>query len=197
VIGRTAVLGFGHRARQGKNAAAEAIHAEYPEGTKIYGFADALRTYCRIEHGMTVKDAPLLQRVGLEKRQTDPNFWVNILRAQLVEEQPKVALIIDVRFPNEVEFCDAAIKVTRMVRDYDAPVLDSYPQQYPFRPYVADDRPADHPSETALDGYTGWYRELTIQDGQMGVLRSAALMAFDDFVRDVRLGRFTQQEAAA
>jgi hypothetical protein len=193
VIGRTAVLGFGHRARQGKNAAAEAIHAEYPEGTKIYGFADALRTYCRIEHGMTVKDAPLLQRVGLEKRQTDPNFWVNILRAQLVEEQPKVALIIDVRFPNEVEFCDAAIKVTRMVNVCKDPTCYCGG----IRPYVADDRPADHPSETALDGFDGWYRELTIQDGQMGVLRAAALMAYDDFTRDVRLGRLPNHEAAA
>jgi hypothetical protein len=172
MVGNTLVIGLGHKARHGKNAAADAIHEAYPAETRIYSFANALKAFCRVAYGMTAKNAPLLQRVGLEFRErSGADFWVDILKAQLLEEQPKVALVTDVRFPNEAAFCDAAVKVTRLVGGV---------------PFVAQDRPADHPSETALDGYDGWYDELVVEDGKLEALREAALRTYGRFIRDAQ-----------
>jgi hypothetical protein len=185
MVGKTLVLGFGHKCRQGKNAAADFIHQAYPSETRIFSFAGALRTYCRLEHGMTGKDAPLLQRVGLEMRERrGPNVWVDLVREQILEEQPEVALLADMRFPNEAAFCDAAIKVTRIMSN--------------GHPYVSDDRPADHPSETALDDYDGWYDVITVRDGDMNVLWERAVGTYRNIRLDERSGLFTPaaQEAA-
>jgi hypothetical protein len=168
VIGKTFVLGFGHKARHGKDSAARYIHEFYPRETRIYSFAGALKAYCRVAYGMTTKDAPLLQRVGLEMREErHPDFWVEILRHQIAEEQPEVALITDVRFPNEVAFCDAAIKVMRWV-----------PTEFGAAPFVAQDRPADHPSEIALDDYTGWFTQINVMDGELHKLQEAAISVY-------------------
>lgn len=172
MIGKTLVIGFGHKARHGKDSAAAAVHEAYPKDTKVYSFASALKAYCRVEHGMTVKDAPLLQRVGLEKRAGNPDFWVELLAWQIRDEAPQVALIPDVRFENEARFCDAAIKVTRLV-----------PTAGGLVPYVATDRPADHPSETALDTYTGWWTEIAAREGDLVKLRQDALAAYIDIRR--------------
>ncbi len=47
-------IGFGHRARQGKDTAARAIHYAFPRDTHILGFADALKAYARVAFGMLI-----------------------------------------------------------------------------------------------------------------------------------------------
>ena len=87
------IVGFGNKARHGKDTAGEAIVSFYEREAarvrkcygprvkspvaKLYKFADALYQECREQHGMTEKDAPLLQRVGMSRRQEDKNYWVN------------------------------------------------------------------------------------------------------------------------
>jgi hypothetical protein len=191
MIGKTLVIGFGHKARQGKNQVADFIHEAHPRDTRLYSFADALRVYCRVVHGMTLKDAPLLQRVGVEMReQRGPHFWVNILEARIREEQPKVALVTDVRFPNEARWCDATIKVTRLVQA---------PQRTTgvLVPYVAQDRPANHPSETALDGYPNWWSEITARDGDLQKLKQDALACYDAILSDAQTLAFIAGEEVA
>lgn len=170
MIGNTWVIGFGHKARHGKDSAARYIHEAYPEETRIYSFASALKAYCRVAYGMTTKDAPLLQRIGLQFRQDhNPDFWVDILRAQILEEQPEVALITDVRFANEIAFCDYTVRVQRWLED----------DKQGYRRYVADDRPADHPSEIALDDYEDWSAGLEIVDGRLDRLKVLAIECYE------------------
>jgi hypothetical protein len=208
------LIGFGHKARQGKDSAATFIHQEYPRDTKIYSFAAALRAVCRAVLGMREKHGPLLQLVGTEvfrwprSRERDeaisnflklyPEFtyklwnladlvdsdedvWARSLQDLIREDQPKVALITDMRFPNEAAIMDATIKVSRWIKD----------EQHGNVLFVAPDRPASHPSEVALDDYMNWTAKIDAEDGQMNELHDAALFTFDRVLAAVKEQRRT------
>jgi len=162
------LIGIGHKARQGKDTVAKEMVMEFGKQglyAKTYGFADALKDVCRVQYGMTTKDAPLLQLVGTELfRRKDPDVWVNALKHRIMEEAPEVAIIVDVRFPNEAAMVKTLgrklVKVSRYL-EYDVP-------------FVAPDRPADHPSEIALDGFKDWDCYITAKDGDMDYLLDQA-----------------------
>src|SRR5687768_4004777 len=103
----TLVIGLGHKARQGKDEVASYLVRAYGQRLDIrrYAFADALKAHCRVAFRMTEKDAPLLQMVGTDLyRRADPDIWVRALYWQLREDAPEVAIITDMRFPNEAGF---------------------------------------------------------------------------------------------
>jgi hypothetical protein len=164
------VLGLGHKARHGKDTAAQAMLSARPADVLRVGFADALYDYCRVEHGMTTKDAPLLQRVGVEMRQRNPQTWINAVYWKLLDKRPKIAVIPDVRFLNEAMFIHSmggvTIKVERRNED------DTL-----FR---ADDRDWNHVSEIQLDGYS-WDLTITNRTGQLGTLHANAIKAMNYF----------------
>ena len=207
-------IGFGHRARQGKNSAAVAMINACPVGTEVrmYAYADALRAevkaavneagglkalinrgyvwegsgVCGCGESMDAHSEPflanhapnemlreeyfpdwvkaedgkprtLLQWWGTDyRRAQDVNYWVRQLTARLHREQPDVALITDVRFPNEVDAIHQAggyvIKVTRTT--------------------PPDVLVPSHPSEDELSDYTGWDFEIKAKD--MAELRKQA-----------------------
>ena len=146
-LDRVFLVGLGHKARQGKDTACAAILARFPEARRV-AFADAVRAVCRVNHGMTAKDAPLLQQIGVGRRQTDPDLWVRTAAWTIHDWQadqqgvPSIVVIPDVRFPNEVQFIKRhgglMVRIERLRADGS--------------PYIADDRPATHISETALTG---------------------------------------------
>ena len=164
----TLVIGVGHKARQGKDVAAQWLVEQH--GATRFAFSDALYNYCRIEHGMTTKDAPLLQRVGVAMRERDPLIWVKAVYYQILDRKPKIAVITDVRFPNEFEFIQQVGGFTCKVSRYNED----------GSPYIADDRDPNHPSETALDGWE-WDHTIRATSGDIahlhgeiaGVLRIA------------------------
>jgi len=113
----------------------------------LFKFAAALYQECREKYGMTEKDAPLLQRIGSERRAENPNYWVD----KVFESVPTnlgVAVITDLRYQNEAwaikERGGFTVRIVRLNAD--------------GTPYIAGDRPADHPSETDLDGYNFDFR---------------------------------------
>ncbi len=140
------VIGVGHKARHGKDTFARALVEARPDLVQRFAFADALKSVCRVQHGMTTKDAPLLQRVGVTARAGDIHVWVRALYWTLDEIRPPIAVITDVRFENEAAFVQemggSLVRVSRVSAD--------------GAPYVDPSRPADHVSETALDGFEGW-----------------------------------------
>lgn len=150
----TIVIGLGHKARHGKDSAAQIMIESYPQVVKRFALADALRCYCRVEHGMTVKDAPLLQKIGVEMRRRNPNTWIDALYWQLVESAPRIAVITDVRFENEAAFVKqlggTLVRITRIINDEGDP-------------YQATDRDPNHVSETELNGYP-WDESITARD---------------------------------
>lgn len=150
------IIGFGHKARQGKDTAVQAILDYYDSErklqTKFHGypaspiaqrisFADELYRVCREEHGMKDKDPVLLQRVGAERRQQDSEYWIK--RAfDKIDKATGLVLITDVRYQNEAEYIKKQGGfVTRVQRLIDG------------KPFISPDRPADHPSEIELDNY--------------------------------------------
>jgi hypothetical protein len=144
------LIGFGYKARHGKDYAAQVIHQAFPALTQRFALADGIKILCRTQYGMTEKDGPLLQRIGQEKRVHDPDVWIRALHYQIAEVKPKYALITDVRMKGEADWITqmggTLIKVTRVDADGTA-----------HRDPARD--PA-HITETDLDGYVFGY-ELT------------------------------------
>lgn len=141
----TTVIGIGHKARHGKDSIAEHLAKNY--GAMRFSFSDALYDVARVVFGMREKDAPLLQVLGTDVfRRRDEDVWVRTLYHKMKDKRPALAVISDVRFPNEADMVHdlggTLIKVSRFNEDGS--------------PFVAPDRPADHPSETGLDNYTAW-----------------------------------------
>ncbi len=159
------LLGIGHKARQGKDLAVKLLREMFPGRVERVAFADALRVICRVSHGMTLKDAPLLQRVGVDARRGDPLVWVRAAAWAIAEmdaeaTEPFLVCIPDTRFENEASFVAARGATCRIRR-----VRDDGTQ------IVATDRPANHESETALDHYP-WQFTVTNREGHIDELRA-------------------------
>jgi hypothetical protein len=157
------VVALGHKARNGKDTTAAVFQDYFGSLCRRYAFADAMKAICRAEHGMTVKDAPLLQRMGTDVyRQKNEFVWTDTLYWTIDEQRPLVAVITDCRFPNEAE----------MVKAMGGVLVDCQ-RFFGGRRYVDPSRDPRHASETALDGYTGW--DYTIQAATVAVLEYQAL----------------------
>lgn len=168
----TTFIGLGHKCRQGKDIAAQAIHAAYPELTAVIGFADDLKAYCRIKEGMTVKDGQLLQGVGTYLRSFDEDIFVRSVYWRAAELQPRFVVIPDMRYRNEADFIHAmggkCIHIRRLLPD--------------GRQFISPDRPASHPSETDLAGFLSWDAAISVADGDLAFLREHAVRVFEDYL---------------
>lgn len=150
----------------------------YPEGTEvgIYNFADPLKKdICINILGLTAEQCygsddnknsvthiewegrkltarEVMQIVGTDIfRNMYNNVWVNATINKILREQPKLAIIADCRFPNEVEAVqDAGGMVVKLNRN----------------PHNSD-----HPSETALDAanYSPNHFDLVVYNGSMSI----------------------------
>lgn len=120
------LLGLGHKARQGKNTVADVMKAQNNQ-IKLYAFADELKLYCKENHDDLVfewqiaqprytelkepKEDPIygytqiLQWYGTNvARKQDPDTWIKALDKRIHTDLPEVAVITDVRFPNEAAY---------------------------------------------------------------------------------------------
>jgi hypothetical protein len=142
----TRVIGIGYKAQHGKSTVAAAI-ARAVEGARIVELSDHVATAARIYHGMTTRDPATLVRVGQTYRALyGEDVWLRCCYGQLLDRRPPLAIVPNIRFPNEVDFVralgGALIQVDRVHPD--------------GRPFVADDRDPRAITETALDGFGGW-----------------------------------------
>lgn len=152
----TTVIAFGHRARHGKDSAAQLVVESFP-GARRFGFADALKAVSRVQWGMRAKDAPLLQRVGTAYRSIDQDIWLRTLYWTIAEQQPAIALITDMRFPNEFQ----------LVRDMGGFTVKVERRGPDGRLFVPTDRDPNHESEIALAGETRWDAIITNPEGDL------------------------------
>lgn len=193
------LIGFGYKARQGKNSAALAVLNASPldSHARLYAFADALRAEvakvlkesgglaelvqrgwfigdggprtlgnCKVTLPAWVKDEigkprTLLQWWGTDYRRTqDANYWTDRLKDTLERDKPEMALVTDVRFPNEVDAIHA-------LGGYVVKVVRTTPP---------DVKVPAHPSENELDGFTGW--DFTIEAANLPDLRKKAIAIY-------------------
>lgn len=172
-IDGTYIIGIGHKARHGKDSAADHIIKQTKGAAQRFSFADDLYAVARIIHGMKEKDGPLLQLLGTEVyRRYDDNKWIDALYWKLLDKRPRIALIADCRFPNEAQFVKdlggTLIKVSRLNADNS--------------PFVTTDRDPNHPSEIGLDNFTGWDYTITHTTGSLVSLKYQV----DDVLWDLR-----------
>lgn len=175
VLATTTVIGLGFRARCGKDTLASYMHALMPEESRVYHFADALKAWCRVQGMMKEKDGLLLQVIGTDvfRQRVDSNIWVKCLQYQIEEDHPRVAIISDMRFPNEAEWVKSrgglTVRLTRYLADGETE-------------FISPDRPPDHPSEVALEGYQ-FHRAHGALGGDLRSLRAIAreLIAYCPF----------------
>jgi len=172
------LLAFGHKARQGKDTAGQGVYDYYEKkrqlairhglrvipGVGIYRFAEALYEEARRDYGMTEKDAPLLQRIGSERRTEDSEYWVKKVFQKIAQDHPHIAIITDLRYQNEAWAVKAnngyTVKVERLNED--------------GTPYFATDRPANHQSEIDLDNYNFDYY-IKAKTGQVAWVEQQAI----------------------
>lgn len=157
------IIGISGKARSGKNYLATELRKQLPN-SEIYSFANALKCHCRVAGLMTIKDGNILQEVGTDVYRTkDNDFWVRMLDYQIQEENPKIAIIADVRFPNEVKWIEDKgginIRVIRINEDGSQ--------------YFTTDRPKDHPSEIALDNFN-FENYVTARSGDVEIISAYA-----------------------
>ncbi len=178
----TLIIGFGNKARQGKDTAANAIVEHYDHWVSYktmhpgvveqeqrvkavrIGFADALYEVARQEYGMTTKDAPLLQKIGAERRDMcGVNYWVDRV-AMKIKPKHDIVVIPDVRYKNEAvwvkDIGGYLVNITRMNGDGTR--------------FVDPSRPADHPSEIDLDGWN-WDFKWLITEGHAALTGELAV----------------------
>lgn len=159
------IIGIGYKARNGKDAACAAIRRAFPLAER-YAFADDLKAYCRIAHGMTEKDAPLLQRVGMEQRSIDENVWLKSVYWKIADQMPPLAIITDMRFPNEMGMVRAMGGLTICVERFVNGVRVIDPTRDP-----------NHPSECSLDPYRDAFDHVVRND--------QSLAFFQDTIVDI------------
>ena len=172
------IIAFGHRARQGKDVSGEAIiqhfahiaemsqrHGQRYLGPKVVlcKFARALYKECEEQYGMVGKDPLLLQKVGVERRVQDENYWVKRAFGS-IPTGADIVVFTDVRFRNEAE----------RIKKEGGYLVDVVRLNDDGSRFYANDRPADHISETDLSGYNWDYR-LTAKTGEAALLAEQAI----------------------
>lgn len=175
---RKIIVGFGNKARNGKDTLAAKLQERLLRSTKVLAFADDLKALARAL-GMQEKNGPFLQQLGAAMRTLNKQYWIAKLEARMMEADADVILIPDVRYRNEVDWITAhgglVVRVSRIMPDGSC--------------YRAPDRPAEHPSECELDGpfFDLYYN---IADGDMLGFEKAAdslattlLMRYDVEIR--------------
>ncbi len=165
----TLLIGLGHKARHGKDSVGRMLKDIFQAvgyNAHVYSFSEALYILCRDEYGMEGKDAPLLQRIGVQEREKDVDVWVRKCFETIKATKPRIAIITDCRFPNEYHHIKAQGGLVYNVRRFN--------QDGSL--FVDPSRPADHISETALDNFPfdGTMEGRTVNDLVPQVLALAA-----------------------
>jgi hypothetical protein len=209
----TVVVGFGYKARHGKDEAVKSIVAARAGQYDVrrYAFADVLKKEVNdaavnaggmlelFKQGGAAEALPegresftpfpswvmydpeadmtdplcplgkqrtLLQWWGTEyRRNQEPNYWVKKLNDVLLAERPRIALISDMRFPNEVSWVKQDPSSGFVVR------VDRLG-------YKSD---LKHESEHALDFMADedWHYIIQVSDGDVEELKRDAVVVFD------------------
>lgn len=159
--------------------------------TKLYAFADELKLYCKEHHDELVPKwqlthqtkqlpgfkedpiygcTPILQWYGTNvARKSDPDTWVKALANRLINEGPEIAIVTDVRFPNEAAY----------IKEKGGHLIEVIRQGKDGEQYLDPGRDPKHESETALDEYDGWDFVIVAKDGDLKGLKAKSVGVYN------------------
>ena len=142
------------KARAGKDYTASFLKEHYEKEGKrviIMHFADLLKFYCKTYFGWNGEKVEagrtLLQHIGTDiVRKKKPSFWVDQVNRflDIFEDELDYVFIADCRFPNELDAIESRF----------GPVKARV-ERPGFENNLTEEQ-KNHPSETALDGYTDY-----------------------------------------
>jgi hypothetical protein len=169
------LIGFGHRARQGKSFSAQVISevaSKLGLDARIYSVSDEVQRWCEqrgmIPHrkpreALTAHELSLLGHYGWMLRQDCEDIWIDKAFARIATDKPDVALIPNIRYPNEARQVNDLGGHNVLVERFN---LDG-------SHFIAPDRDANVPSETSLD-FWNWDYRLSASNGQLDWLTAQA-----------------------
>ncbi len=190
------IIGFGYRARQGKDSVVQHIIDTFGGKYDIrrYAMGDELKAEvntldqealcikysipydnnpdmsdpkCQTKHG---KQSALLQYWGTEvRRAEDPFYWVKKVDARVMAEQPQIALLSDMRFWNEF---------------YWVLANKGYPVKVERIGYTDPSRDSGHVSEIQLET-AKFFAHIKVQEGELDQLKADAIEVFNAVLQDV------------
>jgi hypothetical protein len=175
------IIGISGKKRSGKDEACSAILAAYPGLGRRMAFADPLKAEVAAACGVSVETLErhkqhfrtILQGWGTEFRRQfsgNNNYWIDRLTDELECLEAiggKLAVITDVRFPNEFQLVKDRGGIVLRIESLRCNNNDS------------------HPSETALDDHLF---DITIRnDGTLDEFRSAVIEAVSPFITSAQL----------
>lgn len=191
------LIGLGAKARQGKNYVANYMQEAIPE-VKFYSFADELKQYCKEHHdellpqwqlAKQTKQVParkddaiygysaILQWYGTEViRKNSPDHWVRVIADKISKDNPSIAIITDVRFPNEAAF----------IKNHDGWLVEVIRLNEDGTRFYDPNRDKNHASETALDDYAGWDYIILCKSGDLNSLRLKSLGVLKNIIHKHR-----------
>lgn len=169
----TTIIAIYGKARHGKGLFAGSLAMEIP-GSFTYSFSTPLRETCK-KLGMVGKDAAFMQKLADEMRRENEDFFINFVANDIANDKPEVAIIDDLRLRREAEWVrrngGLIVKVVRVNAD--------------MTPFVADDRPADHITETDMDGWTDFDFSVTAMTGDIEALEAGAQHFVEKFAAKI------------
>lgn len=174
----TLILGFSGRARCGKTFSCEAIKRYVTAAgltAKLYDIGNLVRLYS-IANGllpqveredMTKEQLAVLVKVGADQRAVDPEFWLRTMGAAIEADKVDVALIPNLRMPNEADWVRArggyVIRVKRLNPDGSE--------------YISADRDPNHFLETALEFWQADFYTV-VKGGQATLVEEQAVAIY-------------------
>ena len=131
------------KAGAGKDTAYKLINEIIP--ATRFAFADTLKDFAKQlgwDGKKDIKGRKLLQNLGNTVRDYDEDTWANIVVNKIKEEKPKLAVITDLRFPNEIKvvkskFSDV-ITVNITGREYNLGMNGSDISEHALDKYASD-----------------------------------------------------------
>ena len=181
------LIGIAGRAQNGKSTIASLFQALAESGSfspVLYDIGGLVLRYCKdqgyLAEGLTrevlsAAELDVLVRVGKQKREQDPEFWIGQIGADYAQRQgplPTVGIVPNLRYKNEVglvrRFHGSVIRVTALNADGSE--------------YISPDRDPNHPSETQLRNLNADYN-LIVKRGENELLLGYAKIVFEDIRR--------------
>lgn len=143
------VLLFAGKAGAGKNTSADAVEKIYSHGpvkTAQFSFAGSLKSIAKEmgwDGNKDEKGRRLLQQIGAAGRAYDKDVWAKCCLKEIQESDCDIAMITDLRFPNEAKAIKEVFPTAKLIQVYG-------------RGYNLGSI-ADDPSEHAFDEYPDAY----------------------------------------
>lgn len=139
------VLAIMGKAGSGKDTTAHYLSKLLPNKVQRYAFADKLKQIARNmgwDGKKDTKGRKLLQDLGTIGREYAEDIWVDYVIEQILLDPPKIAVITDVRYPNEVyrleKFFDKVYTIRVIGRQYDLGVNGQHSSENALDDFLED-----------------------------------------------------------